>query len=91
MIVNVPDGQFFEPGKTYIQKSWEDGDPNGRRETFQCVAVAVHPRDGQLRAFGFGWAVSQHPEWARSVAKGPRQWRNQDGEEVWEVIYDGDA
>jgi hypothetical protein len=43
---------FFEPGRTYAENK-----PFAAPEVlqlFHCVAVAVNPRDGGVRAFGFG-------------------------------------
>jgi hypothetical protein len=42
---------FFEPGVTYLEDA-----PFRAPELiteFRCVAVAIHPKDGTLRAFGF--------------------------------------
>lgn len=61
---------FFEPGTEYIGE-----DPYRAPEIqpeFQCVAVAVHPKDGTLRAFGFERSGS-HSAW-RSSAMRVREW-----------------
>jgi hypothetical protein len=63
---------FFEAGKTYTEK-----DPYLApevRQIFQCVAVAEMPRDGQLRAFGFGNSALRRQEGWYSTGLTPGDW-----------------
>ncbi|MFH9813457.1 hypothetical protein ACH4NI_35495 [Streptomyces olivaceus] len=56
---------FFRPGTIYLRRRWR----------FQCLAVALNPFDGEIRAVGF---LYRPGEPATATALGPNDWDHGD-------------
>ncbi|MER5638283.1 hypothetical protein ABT095_15140 [Kitasatospora sp. NPDC002227] len=69
----MTEAKFFQAGATYIQTF-----PDSRLvRFFQCTGTAVHPADGEPRAFGFEGAAVPGQDWrsgCETVALRPRHW-----------------
>jgi hypothetical protein len=64
-------GQFFHPNATYV-RNLPLRSPKHRPQ-FICLAAAVHPSNGELRAFGF-WRPGADSDWGTDPQT-LRDWR----------------